>query len=464
MLENEFSGNLVEVCPTGVFTDKTLRWHYTRKWDLQYAPSICVHCGLGCNISPGERYGTLRRIVNRYNHEVNGYFLCDRGRFGYEFVNSPARIRTAAGARPGGDRAGGLREVPRNCCSGAAAPSGSARRAPRSRPISRCASWWARTASTWAWRTSNTGCVSVMLEAMRAGPRTPSLREMEHSDAVLVLGEDVLNTAPRMALALRQSVRQQPMRQAEKLHIPLWMDAGVREAGGQARGPLFIATPAAPDSTTSPRAHCAPRRTISRGWGSPWRARSTPRRRAWPASTRTRRTWPASSPRRSAPRTGRWWWPGRASASEAILHAAAAVARALARGKRGAGLHRARAQHARPRHDGRPPARRGAPSGGAETVIVLENDLYRRAPAAAVDAFLSRARNVIALDSLANPTTAKAELALPAGTFAESDGTFVSNEGRAQRFFQVFVPEGDIQESWRWLAHAPELGGRPGRR
>jgi anaerobic selenocysteine-containing dehydrogenase len=34
----------------------------------------------------------LRRIVNRYNHEVNGYFLCDRGRFGYEFVNSPKRI------------------------------------------------------------------------------------------------------------------------------------------------------------------------------------------------------------------------------------------------------------------------------------------------------------------------------------------------------------------------------------
>ena len=88
VLENEFAGNLVEVCPTGVFTDATLKRHYTRKWDLQMAPSICVHCGLGCNISAGERYGMLRRVVNRYNGEVNGYFLCDRGRFGYEFVNS----------------------------------------------------------------------------------------------------------------------------------------------------------------------------------------------------------------------------------------------------------------------------------------------------------------------------------------------------------------------------------------
>ena len=92
VLESPFSGNLVEVCPTGVFTDKTLKRHYTRSWDLQTAPSICRHCGIGCNTIPGERYGTLRRIRNRYNGEVNGYFLCDRGRFGYEFVNSAQRI------------------------------------------------------------------------------------------------------------------------------------------------------------------------------------------------------------------------------------------------------------------------------------------------------------------------------------------------------------------------------------
>ena len=64
VLENEFAGNLVEVCPTGVFTDATLRRHYTRKWDLTMAPSICVHCSAGCNITIGERYGLLRRVVD----------------------------------------------------------------------------------------------------------------------------------------------------------------------------------------------------------------------------------------------------------------------------------------------------------------------------------------------------------------------------------------------------------------
>ncbi len=95
VLENPFAGNLVEVCPTGVFTDKPASKSYTRKWDLQSAPSICTGCAVGCNTFPAERYGTLRRIHNRYHHDINGYFLCDRGRFGGGFVNSDARLRRA---------------------------------------------------------------------------------------------------------------------------------------------------------------------------------------------------------------------------------------------------------------------------------------------------------------------------------------------------------------------------------
>jgi NADH-quinone oxidoreductase subunit G len=71
------------------------------------------------------------------------------------------------------------------------------------------------------------------------------------------------------------------------------------------------------------------------------------------------------------------------------------------------------------------------------------------------------------IDHIEHATSAKADVVLPAATFAEADGTLVNNEGRAQRFFQVFVPKGeiegdikgdaprdipgDIQESWRWM-------------
>lgn len=100
-LESEFSGNLVEVCPTGVFTDQVFSDHYTRKWDLQTAPSVCTGCSVGCNTTPGERYGSLRRIVNRYNHEINGYFICDRGRFGFEHINSKERFQEAVQQQDG---------------------------------------------------------------------------------------------------------------------------------------------------------------------------------------------------------------------------------------------------------------------------------------------------------------------------------------------------------------------------
>jgi NADH-quinone oxidoreductase subunit G len=98
-------------------------------------------------------------------------------------------------------------------------------------------------------------------------------------------------------------------------------------------------------------------------------------------------------------------------------------------------------------------------NGEAAPLIILENDLYRHLPAKSVDSFLGSATRVVVLDHLENKTTAKADLLLPASTFAESAGTLVSNEGRAQRFFPVFPqpnPEdgdvrGDARESWRWL-------------
>ena len=97
------------------------------------------------------------------------------------------------------------------------------------------------------------------------------------------------------------------------------------------------------------------------------------------------------------------------------------------------------------------PALDAALEAQADTVIILENDLYQRLPAPVVDKFLARFQHVVALDHLETATTAKAELVLPVATFAEGDGTLVSSEGRAQRFFEVFLPPEPIQESWRWL-------------
>ncbi len=91
-LESPFSGNLVDICPTGVFTDKTARFR-ARYWDYDMAPSVCPHCSLGCNTVPAARYRELLKIVARRNDAVNGWFICDKGRFTNSVVNDPARPR-----------------------------------------------------------------------------------------------------------------------------------------------------------------------------------------------------------------------------------------------------------------------------------------------------------------------------------------------------------------------------------
>ena len=97
-----------------------------------------------------------------------------------------------------------------------------------------------------------------------------------------------------------------------------------------------------------------------------------------------------------------------------------------------------------------------------DTIVIVENDLYRRLPAKQIDAALAKAKDIIVLDHAETETVKKANIVLSAASFAEGDGTVVSQEGRAQRFYQVYdasyyKPEYAIKESWRWI-HAIETG------
>jgi NADH-quinone oxidoreductase subunit G len=91
-LQSPFSGNLVDICPTGVFTDKGSRFR-ARYWDYDMAPSICPGCSLGCNTTPAAHYRELLKISARPNDAVNSWFICDQGRFATAAVNDPLRPR-----------------------------------------------------------------------------------------------------------------------------------------------------------------------------------------------------------------------------------------------------------------------------------------------------------------------------------------------------------------------------------
>jgi NADH-quinone oxidoreductase subunit G len=440
-LESQFSGNLVEVCPTGVFTDKTLAKHYTRKWDLQTAPSICVHCGLGCNIIAGERYGTLRRILNRYNSEINGFFICDRGRFGYEFVNSDRRIKKALCQREPVSKESAIDEI--------------AKIIKESKSVIGIGSPRASLESNYALKTlvgnekfyagvsdAEYETLSTAINILQNGPvRVASLLDAAKSDAVLVLGEDVSKSAPMLELALRQAVLNKPGSIAAKLSIDRWNDAPFRDCIGKEKGPLFIASPeeGVLDEIATGVYRASPDDLALLGFAVAHEIDAdAPAASGLENDARLMAKKIANDLKNAR---NPLVVSGTTCGSSKVLQAAANVAYALQKtGKKpqiciivpdcnSIGL---------------------AMLGGkalikpaAETVIILENDI--------AEWFFNDTKNVIVINSLGNETTAKADYVLPAATFAESDGTFINNEGRAQRFFKVFSPAGDITDSWRWL-------------
>jgi NADH-quinone oxidoreductase subunit G len=89
-LDNAYSGNVVDICPVGALTDRDFRYK-VRVWYLDHTDSICTGCSRGCNISvhtntkrPWHNDGKrVARLKPRHNPEVNGYWMCDEGRYGF---------------------------------------------------------------------------------------------------------------------------------------------------------------------------------------------------------------------------------------------------------------------------------------------------------------------------------------------------------------------------------------------
>ena len=459
-LENEFSGNLVEVCPTGVFTDKTFSAHYARKWDLQTAPSVCVHCSLGCNIAPGERYGELRRVINRYNGNVNGYFLCDRGRFGYDFVNSPERIRA-------------MQIVGQTAVTADAAQSHFRKLLKSAKPAIGIGSPRASLEANFALRTlvgeenfflgledAEHTLLNTIIDLMRnGGIHSPSLREVEQADAVLILGEDVTHSAPRLALSLRQAARSASFDLARTLHILPWQDAAVRALEKQALSPVFIAGICATrlDDIAINTYQGSPEDIARLGFAI---AHCLDESAPAPAALSDTEQSLASTIAGSLKKAKRpLIISGTSCSSLTVIQAAYNVAKALPGPAKQLTFTPPECNSLGLAIMGGNPFQQAfnkVIEGLAGTVVILENDLYRRASGRDVDLFLETAAHVVVLESLENKTTEKAELLLPSATFAESEGTLVNNEGRAQRYFPVYPATKPVRASWQWLTSVTE--------
>lgn len=212
-LESPFSGNLIDICPTGVYTDRPSRYR-GRRWDYERTPSVCIHCCLGCRTTVNVRYRELVRIEARYSPTVNGHFICDRGRYGFFYAASQRRPRKA--------RVGGAKTRVQDARQAAAHRidkitahhgRGSVAVVGGSRSTLETLAAEARVCRNLGWQGPSlfTGAEEAAAARRAAGHLTPdlavSLEAMKNADLILVAGVDPLNEAPMAALAIRQAAR-----------------------------------------------------------------------------------------------------------------------------------------------------------------------------------------------------------------------------------------------------------------
>ena len=296
----------------------------------------------------------------------------------------------------------------------------------------------------------------------RGGARIPTLSDVETADAILVLGEDVLNTAPRVALSMRQAARGRALEMGSEAAIPGWQDAGIR---GHAQGrlsPVFLATtlPTRMDDIATATFHATPADIARTGYAVAHRLDGDFAEGDAADEFVERVAAALGEAKRPLVVTGT------GSAEPGVIEAAANIAWALrARGADPALLiapHEANSFGAAMLDAGLSldAALEAVRSGEADTLVVMENDLYRRAESARIDAALAAGAEVVVMDSMENGTAQAANLVLPAAAYAECNGTFVNYEGRAQRFYEVFEPGGEIAPSWVWIQRAAQAAGR----
>ena len=95
-IDHNYQANLVDICPVGAFTSKDFRFKQ-RVWFLDDKPSVCTGCSTGCHVDVYAKTQTRRffRVKPRFAKDVNGHWMCDKGRHVYEPLNKENRLLSA---------------------------------------------------------------------------------------------------------------------------------------------------------------------------------------------------------------------------------------------------------------------------------------------------------------------------------------------------------------------------------
>ncbi|HYU61737.1 MAG TPA: NADH-quinone oxidoreductase subunit NuoG, partial [Solirubrobacterales bacterium] len=442
-----FHGNIIELCPVGALTSQTYRFR-ARPWDIEDAGSICTLCPSQCNVKFTVRDEHVVRVLARDNHAVDDGWLCDKGRFGYQMLNSNERV-TEPLVRAGG----ALKPASWDDAIAAAAAGLNAAREHSAALVGGGASneegYLVQRLLRGALGASDVNCSS------RGGPDVATLRgladpklaaglpDLDGAGTVLVIATDPLHEMPILDLRIRKAVRRLGVTLAVASERPTTLDGGADAVARFAPGaaPSFLSDLAA----------------AARGEGSGAGALGD-----------VAAVLGVSSPEVIV-------WGSRLVAGPRGADAAAALldlAAALRLGEReGSGLLEV-PEHANGRGlreagctPGAGPGLTDAPAGktAPEIRTALESDELKALLLADVDpirdfpdgagweAALQAADFVVAFSMFENDSTAHADVVFPAESHAEKEGTVTHPDGRLQRLRPNVPHPGDVRPGWQAL-------------
>jgi NADH-quinone oxidoreductase subunit G len=228
-----FHGNIIELCPVGALTSYTYRFR-ARPWDIEQAGSVCTLCPSQCNVGFTVRDERVLRVNARDNADVDDGWLCDKGRFAFQMFNSAERI-TRPMVRAGDGSlspiswdeavtkvADGLRNAGQN----AAALVGGG--------TSNEEGWLVQRILRHG-GSSNVDCSASPVDPALLGelsrPEFGSrMADLDHADAIVVIGVDPLHEMPILDLRIRKAVRRGRAKLMVASERPTALDGGAAEA------------------------------------------------------------------------------------------------------------------------------------------------------------------------------------------------------------------------------------------
>ena len=206
-----FHGNIIELCPVGALTSQAYRFR-ARPWDIEDAGSVCTLCPSQCNVKFTVRDEHVVRTLARDNEAVDDGWLCDKGRFGYQMFSSADRP-VAPQVRSGGALgAVSWEEALERSAAGLGAARGKVAAIVGGGASNEEAYLIQRMvrgplASTDVTSTPTPALPAATRRRLSSPELSVAMADVDHADAILIVGCDPMHEMPILELRIRKAVR-----------------------------------------------------------------------------------------------------------------------------------------------------------------------------------------------------------------------------------------------------------------